>query len=278
MDYFISNENIKIPALIYGTAWKKEDTAKFVEEAFLNGFRGVDTACQPKHYKEELVGQGILKAYENGLKREDIFIQTKFTPIEGQDKNNIPYEIESSLEEQIKCSFEVSKKNLGTDFIDSYVLHSPIFPGARLKKAWKVMEEFYRKKEAGQLGVSNCYDLDILQYLYDNSTVKPAIVQNRFYEHSNYDRDIRAWCKEKGIIYQGFWTLTANPHILSSIIINELAKKYSKTPAQVFYRFLNQIEIIPLIGTTSKEHMKEDIEIFGFKLGEDEVKSILKQI
>ncbi len=278
MDYLTTNENIKMPVLIYGTAWKKENTVKFVEEALLRGFRGVDTACQPKHYREDLVGEGLLNAYKKGLKREDIFIQTKFTPVDGQDISRIPYDPNDSLPEQIECSFEVSKNNLQTKFIDSYVLHFPIYPAVKLKQAWRVMESFYEKKEAGQLGISNCYDLDVLKYLYDNSTVKPSIIQNRFYEHSGYDRDIRAWCKEKGIIYQGFWTLTANPHILSSLIVNELSRKYSKTPAQIFYRYLTQIDIVPLIGTTSQKHMAEDIDIFGFGLEFDEIEKISEVI
>lgn len=278
MNYLTTNENIKMPSLIYGTAWKKEDTAKFVEEALLSGFRGIDTAGQPKHYREDLVGEGLLYAYEKGLNREDIFIQTKFTPLDGQDINNMPYDPNSSLKEQIKRSFEVSKENLKTDYIDSYVLHSPIYPGAKLKQAWSVMESFYEDKQVGQIGISNCYDLDVLQYLYNNSTIKPAVIQNRFYEHSNYDKELRAWCKQRGIIYQAFWTLTANPHILSSAIINELSKKYSKTLAQVFYRYLNHIGIVPLIGTTSKQHMMEDSSIFEFELGSDEIEKISEVI
>lgn len=274
MNYRISNENIKIPTIIYGTAWKKEQTAKFVELALLNGFRGIDTAGQPKHYQENLVGEGLLKAYENGLKREDIYIQTKFTPIDGQDKTNMPYLQEDSLEVQISKSFEKSKQNLHTEYIDSYVLHSPLFPSSKLKLAWSTMESFYEKKEVGQLGISNCYDLGVLQYLYENSKIKPAVVQNRFYTQTSYDKEIRAWCKSKGIIYQGFWTLTANPNIVSSQEITQLADKYSKTNSQVFYRFLNHIDIIPLIGTTSKEHMIDDITIFDFELEKSEVESI----
>lgn len=275
MDYITTNENIKMPPLIYGTAWKKDKTAQLVETALRSGFRGIDTAGQPKHYQEELVGEGLLKAFEKGIKREDIFIQTKFTPIDGQDPNNMPYSKDSSLEKQIIDSFNESKKNLHTDFIDSYVLHSPIFPGAKLMKAWETMESFYAKKEIGQLGISNCYDLDVLQYLYNNSSVKPAVVQNRFYAHTSYDKELRDWCGEKGIIYQSFWSLTANMNILSSDYLEKLAQKYSKTQAQVFYRFLNQINIVPLIGTTSAEHMKEDLDIFTFELQEGEVKEIL---
>lgn len=275
MNYITTNENIKMPTIIYGTAWKKEHTANLVEMALLSGFRGIDTAGQPKHYQENLVGEGLLKAYKKGIKRDELYIQTKFTPIDGQDRNNMPYDQEASLDEQITQSFETSKQNLKTDFIDSYVLHSPIFPATKLNLAWNTMETFYDKKEVGQLGISNCYDLDVLQYIYKNSRIKPAVIQNRFYAQTSYDKEIRVWCKEKGIIYQSFWSLTANPHILSSDIISNLAQKYSKTNSQIFYRFLNHIDIVPLIGTTSKEHMLQDIAIYEFELDKNEIESIV---
>ncbi len=275
MNYIITNENIKMPTIIYGTAWKKEYTAELVEMALLSGFRGIDTAGQPKHYQENLVGEGLLNAYEKGIKRDELYIQTKFTPIDGQDQSNMPYLKEDSLDIQIIKSFENSKKNLHTNFIDSYVLHSPIFPATKLNIAWNTMESFYDKKEVGQLGISNCYDLDVLQYIYKNSRIKPAVVQNRFYAQTSYDKELREWCKEKGIIYQSFWSLTANPQLLESDIISNLAQKYSKTNSQIFYRFLNHIEIVPLIGTTSQTHMLEDIAIFEFELEKSEIEKIL---
>lgn len=269
-----SNQNIKIPALLYGTAWKKEETANLVELAIQNGFRGIDTACQPKHYNEKLVGDALQNLYVKGFKRDDIFLETKFTPKEGQDPNTIPYDPTKSLTTQVLTSFEKSKENLQTTFIDSFVLHSPLFPFAHLMEVWKTMESLFEKKEVGQLGISNCYDLPTLQKLYEQATVKPSVVQNRFYNQSNYDKELRIWCKEKRIIYLGFWTLTANPHILNSQILFELSRKYQKTTAQVFYRYLTQNDIVPLIGTTDVEHMKEDLEIFKFTLEDKELEKI----
>lgn len=265
--------------MIYGTAWKKEQTSTLVEQAILTGFKAVDTACQPKHYREDLVGIGLENVFKNSnIRREDIFIQTKFTPIDGQDKTNMPYLESDEIEIQVEKSFEISKKNLKTDFINSYILHSPVYPGSKFQRVWQKMEEFYDKKEVGQLGISNCYDLDVLKYLYTNATVKPKVVQNRFYPQSGYDKTIREFCNENEIIYQSFWSLTANPHLLSSFEIIEIAKKYEKTVAQIFYKFLNKIEITPLNGTTSKTHMIEDLDIVNFDLNEEEVKKILNLI
>ena len=98
--------------MIYGTAWKKEQTSRLVEEAILTGFRAIDTACQPKHYREDLVGIGLENSFKNSnLKREDIFIQTKFTPIDGQDKTNMPYLESDNIEKQKKKKKKNEKNN-----------------------------------------------------------------------------------------------------------------------------------------------------------------------
>lgn len=76
----MTSENIEMPSLIYGTAWKKERTADLVEQAIMYGFRGIDTACQPKHYDESLVGEALRRVRNQGITREDLFVQTKFTP------------------------------------------------------------------------------------------------------------------------------------------------------------------------------------------------------
>ena len=268
---------MSVPALLYGTAWKKETTAHCVEMAITQGFRGIDTACQPKHYDEAGVGMGLAKAYEKGLKREELFIQTKFTPLGGQDPKNIPYNPQESIEKQIADSFEVSKKNLHTDYIDSLLLHSPLFPYPNMQRAYKAMEELYDKGEVRHLGISNCYDLELLKHVYKDARVKPSFVQNRFYADTGYDKELRAWCINHNIAYQGFWTLTANPHILQSEPMRLLTQKYAKTPAQLFYRFLTCKGITPLIGSTSKRHLEEDVAIFNFEL-EREDSEMLEQL
>ncbi|RXK14519.1 aldo/keto reductase [Halarcobacter mediterraneus] len=264
--------------MIYGTAWKKENTASLVEEALLSGFKAIDTACQPKHYREDLVGEGLENAIKKGINRKDIFLQTKFTPISGQDRNNMPYEASDNVLIQLEKSFYKSKQNLKTDFIDSYLIHSPFAPLEDLLKVYKTMEEFVTSGEVGQIGISNCYDLNLLAYLYDTAKVKPSVIQNRFYSETQYDKEIREFARQRGIVYQSFWSLTANPHLLKLTEIQTLAKNYKRTVPQIFYKFLNQIGITPLNGTTSKTHMIEDLDIKNFSLEEDEVNSILRYI
>lgn len=263
-----------LPPLLYGTAWKKERTADLVEMAVLSGFRGIDTACQPKHYDEALVGEALARLAAQGIEREQLFLQTKFTPLNGQDPQRIPYNPNAPLEIQVAESFRVSKLNLRTEYVDSLVLHSPLFPYANLLKVWGAMEAVHQSGGARELGISNCYDVELLKRLEGDANVKPAFVQNRFYAESGYDKELRHWCDEQGIIYQSFWSLTANPHLLGSREFFALTQEYNKTEAQILYRYLNQIGIVPLIGSTSKRHIDEDLDIFSFELRADEIESI----
>ena len=262
------------PKLIYGTAWKKDDTAAFVEQAIVCGFRAIDTACQPKHYNERGVGDAIdsvMKKY--GLHREELFIQTKFTPVSGQD-HNMPYNQTAPVYMQVQESIARSLQNLRTTYVDSLVLHSPYPDYADTLTAWRSMEEVHIQGKARQLGISNTYDLTTLKKLYADASVKPRVVQNRFYAESNYDTELRAWCQERDIRYQSFWTLTANPHLLQHPILTKAAETLKKTTPQILFRYLIQRNVDPLTGTKSATHMKEDLEVLNFSLDERTVSAI----
>jgi diketogulonate reductase-like aldo/keto reductase len=257
--------------MIYGTAWKQERTKELVIQALQSGFRGIDTACQPKHYREDLVGDGIVAS---GLNRDELFIQSKFTPLSGQDPQRIPYDPNLSLGEQVAHSFQVSQHNLHVKVIDSYLLHSTQMPMTPLMQIWRAMEKIVKEGGAKQIGVSNCYDINVLKRLYDDAEIKPSVLQNRFYEQSGYDVEIRAFCKDNAITYESFWSLTANPHIVKSATLCSFAQYYNKTNEQVFYRFLTQNAIVPLNGTTSQQHMQDDLDIFDFELTPEQVQTI----
>lgn len=273
-DYIITSAGVKMPKIIYGTAWKKERTTTLVEAALRCGFRGIDTACQPKHYSESLVGEALLNMQHEGIKREDVFIQTKFTPVSGQDFKEMPYDPNASLTEQVRQSFTTSKQNLYTHYIDSLVLHSPYTRFEDLMEVWHTMESFVQKGEVGQLGISNCYSMEVLQYLYDESEIKPAILQNRFHAKTDYDKDMRLWCDSHNVIYQSFWSLTANPEILLSETLDVISHKYKKSPAQIWFAFLRENRIVPLVGTSSSQHMLEDLGSLDISLTSDELEQM----
>jgi len=263
-----------MPPIIYGTAWKKERTADLVLQAVQTGFRGIDTAGQPKHYDEPGVGEALGRLNASGIARGDVFVQTKFTPLSGQDPGNVPYDKNASIEEQVDQSFRSSKKNLHTDYVDSLLLHSPLTPYSLLMKAWRAMERIQKAGDARQIGICNCYDIELLETLHADAEVKPSVVQNRFYQQTGYDADLRRWSARHGMIYQSFWTLTANPHILAADSVRSMALTYDKTEAQVLFRYLTQSGVVPLTGTRSEQHMREDLEIFDFELSSQDLEAV----
>ncbi len=272
--FVISACGVRSPRIIYGTAWKKARTAELVRKAIEHGFRGIDTACQPKHYHEAGVGAGVAACLTEGLSRADLYLQTKFTPLSGHDPNQIPYDPKARPAEQVAQSFESSLHNLQTSYLDCLVLHSPVHDAGQAADVWQAMEAICNAGGAKQLGISNCYSLEYLEKLYHATRVKPAVVQNRFHAQTHYDREIRAFCRRHQIIYQSFWTLTANPHVLVHGTVEALAAKYGRTPAQTLFRYLTQEGIVPLTGTTSETHMREDLEILAFELTEAECEAL----
>jgi diketogulonate reductase-like aldo/keto reductase len=258
--------------IIYGTAWKKADTARLVSAAIRHGFRGIDTACQPKHYDEAGVGTGIA-AGRGDVARAEMYVQSKFTPLSGQDPARIPYDPAASLPEQVAQSFAVSLRNLQTSYLDCLILHSPL-PRPQTLEVWRAMESLVETGGVRRLGISNCYRLDDLEALYDSARIKPSVVQNRFHAETGYDVELRSYCRAQRIIYQSFWTLTANPHLLADRTITGLAETYGRTPAQILFRYLTQIGVVPLTGTRSEAHMREDLGIFEFELAHRELEAV----
>jgi len=128
---------MNIPSFMYGTAWKMEETARLVQLAVSSGFRAIDTANQPRHYNEPAVGEALKTLAFKGIRRDDLFLQTKFTPADGHD-HRVPYDASADLSTQVAQSFEGSLKNLGTDYVDSYLLHGPYSRWTLGKADWEV--------------------------------------------------------------------------------------------------------------------------------------------
>jgi diketogulonate reductase-like aldo/keto reductase len=276
METFLSYNKVAIPAFMYGTAWKKDQTARLVECAVDSGFRAIDTANQLIHYQEALVGEALLALAKKGVKRESLFLQTKYTSVSGQD-HRTPYDQSADLPTQVQQSFESSLQHLHTDYLDSYVLHGP---NARwgLSQAdwdvWAAMEAFYEAGRTRMIGISNV-QADQLRELCDKASVKPMVVQNRCYAVMGWDKDVRTICQAQGIIYQGFSLLTANQDVLRDPQVWDIAKRVGANPLQVIFRFALQIGMLPLTGTTNEQHMKDDLAaLTQFELSPDDLQTI----
>ncbi|KAH7119775.1 aldo-keto reductase-like protein [Dendryphion nanum] len=256
---------------IYGTAWKKSRTKDLVLQALTAGFRRIDTAAQPKHYQEDLVGEALRDAYAKGIvKREDLYIQTKYTTPAGQDLTNLPYDPSSPLPSQLHTSITSSLHNLrplesesssNETYIDTLLLHSPLPTIPQTLQAWEILSSYVPHKIRA-LGISNT-TLPVLQAIYENATVKPAVVQNRFYAATAYDVSLRAFCSANQIEYQSFWTLSGNNHLLKSAVVARLANEADVGIAVALYALVMDLGIVVLNGTTDERHMREDLEGVG---------------
>jgi len=266
----------QIPTLLYGTAWKEEHTAALVELALRAGFRAIDTANQRRHYFEAGVGEALIAAYREGsVTRSDLFLQTKFTYRPGQDQR-LPYDASASLSVQVAQSMASSLEHLHTDYVDSYVLHGPASNYGWSDADAEVWDAMKSEREAGRarvLGVSNI-SLRHLEQMIAFHREAPAFVQNRCFARLGWDREVREFCREQGIAYQGFSLLTANVEVVQSGAIAEVAHALNATPAQIIFAFARAVGILPLTGTSSSEHMQQDLASLAIELPADLIEAI----
>lgn len=265
------------PSFIYGTAWKKENTVKLVRTAVRAGFTMIDTANQPRHYEESLVGEALEILSTDGISRNSLFVQTKFTPINGHD-HRAPYDRTADLSSQVKQSLESSLRNLRTDRVDSYLLHGPYsYPGLVDSDwtVWRAIEDIYKSGKAGMIGVSNVTASQLATFV-ELAEIKPMVVQNRCFANQGWDRQVRTICQSNGIIYQGFSLLTANPYLLEHPRVVSISQKHGVQPEQIIFRFAIETNIVPLTGTTSERHMKDDLNVHHFELSHEDTEFIEK--
>jgi diketogulonate reductase-like aldo/keto reductase len=228
-----------VPDFLYGTAWKEDRTEALTELALRVGFRGIDTANQRQHYFEERVGRGLAAAYRAAVvTRSALFLQTKFTCQRGQD-HRLPYEPDADLSTQVAQSMASSLDHLGTDYVDSYLLHGPASRVGWTDDDAEVWAAMVKERAAGRtrlLGVSNV-SLRHLEQMAAVGAEAPAFVQNRCFARDGWDRDVRAFCSRRKIVYQAFSLLTANPEVLRHPVMARISMRRKVTPAQVVFRF-----------------------------------------
>ncbi|KAG8735203.1 hypothetical protein FRC10_010885 [Ceratobasidium sp. 414] len=215
------------------------------------------TAC------EDLVGEALTELHEqHGLTREQLFIQTKYTPISGHDISQaIPYDPSTPIPTQIRTSFARSLANLRTSWLDSYILHSPLDTPLRTKQAWSALCDLRNEGVVKRIGLSNTYDVETLRMLH--ALGKIDVVQNRWYEGNAWDREVVAYCLGEGIVYDP--------------LVKNIAKAKKCTEAQVVYRLAQSVGIVPLAGSANERHMKDGVEAENIDLGEQlsELKTLI---
>ena len=255
IDKVTLNNGTKMPILGFGTLYLTGEVgAKCVADAISLGYRLLDTA---KVYEnEEAVGAGIKLS---GIKREELFVTSKLW-------------VDDSGYENAKKAFDVSLRKLGTDYLDLYLIHRP---RGDVKGSWKAMEELNAAGRIKAIGVSN-FDEQQLKDLIANSKVKPAVNQIEthafFQETSAYE-----YLKKYGVQIEA-WSPFAQGRngLFTNSELSAIGKKYNKTVAQVCLRWHYQRGIVAIPRSSQKAHMKENLEIFDFKLNESDMMKISK--
>ncbi|KAG0155558.1 hypothetical protein PDIDSM_2729 [Penicillium digitatum] len=187
-------------------------------------------------------------------------VEQTYNPVLAQELVNLPYDPSATLTDQVHASIKSSLHNLRSPvdpdsvdetYIDTVIIHSPLSTLTQTLEAWHALET-YVPHLIRNSGISNC-TLPTLRELCTSSqtTVKPSVVQNRFYEETLFDVPLRAFCRENQVIYQSFWTLTANPDLVHSDPVQQLAHHVKVTPAAVFFYTLvmSLKDVVVLNGT-----------------------------
>lgn len=249
------NNGLKMPLVGYGVfrVPEGEDLAEAVKTAIAKGYRSIDTA--QVYRNEESVGRGIRAAIEEGLvTREELFITSKVW------NDGLSYD-------ETLAAYDSSLEKIGLDYLDLYLVHWPGIDTNYLD-VYKALEKIYQDGRVRSIGVSN-FHVHHLEYLLKEATVVPVINQIEFHPHLTQE-EVRAYCTDKGIQVEA-WSPLMNGALLEEALIQELASKYGKTPAQIVLRYDVQHNVVTIPKTMTETRMIENLDIFAFALTDDEM-------
>lgn len=249
------NNGLKMPLVGYGVFRVPEgdDLAEAVKTAIAKGYRSIDTA--QVYRNEESVGRGIQAAIEEGLvTREELFITSKVW------NDGLSYE-------KTLAAYDSSLEKMGLDYLDLYLVHWPGIDQNYIE-VYKALEKIYQDGRVRSIGVSN-FHVHHLESLLKETTVIPVINQIEFHPHLTQE-EVRAFCKEKGIQAEA-WSPLMNGSLLEESLIQQLASKYGKTPAQIVLRYDVQHGVVTIPKTMTPARMTENLTVFDFALTEEEM-------
>ena len=251
------NSGCTMPILGLGTYALDHDTCVNSVMALLeNGGRLIDTAYM--YGNEEAVGEGVRRGMEAyGIPREDIFVITKIYPNQFSDP---------------EAAIDMALQKLNIDYIDMMLLHHP---GAGDVYAYKVMEQYVEAGKIRSLGLSNWYVEELTEFL-PQVTIIPALVQNEIHPYYQ-EQDVVPFIQDKGIVVQCWYPLGGRGYtaeLLGDDTIQTIAAAHGVSAAQVILRWDLQRGIVVIPGSSNPEHIRENLDLFGFELSEEEMRQI----
>jgi 2,5-diketo-D-gluconate reductase A len=249
------NTGAGMPQLGFGVfKIPNSQTAEVVRTALEIGYRSIDTAAM--YGNEEGVGEAIR---DSGLPRPDVFVTSKLW--------NDAHGKEDALR-----AFEDSRRRLGLDYIDLYLIHWPRPRQDLYVETWQALETLYREGVARAIGVSN-FHIPHLRRLLDESGVVPAVNQVELHPYL-VQTELRRFHAEHGIQTEAWSPLARGRDLLTDPVITGLAEKYGKTPAQVVIRWHLQIGNVVIPKSVTRERIAENLDVFDFELADDDVDGI----
>ena len=257
MDFKKLNNELDIPQLGYGV-WKipNEEAESIVGQALEAGYRLIDTA---KIYGNEIgVGKALATA---DLPREELFITTKV------------WNSDQGYDNTLKA-FDESLEKLGLDYIDLYLVHWPTPDFDEYVETYKALETIYKKGHTKAIGVCN-FDIEHLERIMAECEVIPAVNQIECHPYLQ-QKELKEFCKKHGILVEAYSPLMNGTQVLNDPIIQEIAKKHNKTPAQIILRWHLQEDIAVIPKTVTPTRMKENLDVFNFELDTDDLAKITK--
>ena len=254
MKNVLLNDGNKIPSIGFGTFMLPADgtTYKTVKKAIELGIRHIDTATA--YFNEQEVGQAVKDSF---TEREDIWITSKLW-------------LQDYAYEDAKKAIDLSLKRLGTDYMDLYLLHQPY---GKVDEAWKALEEAKEEGKIRSIGVSNMTPKLWKKWVPDFDSM-PSVNQVEFNPYFQQN-ELKEILKEHDVKIQAWGPLgRGNADLLSDPVILEIADKYDKNAGQIILRFENQEEIIVFPKSSNPERIRSNMDIFDFKLTDDEIQQI----
>ena len=251
------NSGYDMPILGLGTYALDHDACVNSVMALLeSGGRLIDTAYM--YGNEEAVGEGVRRGMEEyGIPREDIFVITKIYPNQFSDP---------------EAAIDMALEKLDIGYIDMMLLHHP---GAGDVNAYKAMEKYVEAGKIHSLGLSNWYVEELTEFL-PQVTIMPALVQNEIHPYYQ-EQDVVPFIQDKGIVVQCWYPLGGRGYtaeLLGDDTIQTIAAAHGVSAAQVILRWDLQRGIVVIPGSSNPEHIRENLDLFGFELSEEEMRQI----
>ncbi len=250
-DCTLLNNGLKMPWLGFGVFQINDgqEVEDAVKNALETDYRSIDTATV--YGNERGVGKAIR---ESGIPREDIFLTTKVWNDDQREKRTL-------------TAFEESLERLETDYVDLYLVHWPV--KGCYQETWQAMEEIYQSGRAKAIGVSN-FMVHHLEDILGDSQIVPSVNQVEFHPYL-VQPELLSFCQNHQIQVEA-WSPLMQGQIVTEQVVQKLAKKYHKTPAQIALRWNLQHEVVTIPKSIHANRIAENAQIFDFELSEADMK------